>query len=108
MTGHSVPVTTLDTGALPDKAAFATANGWQYEASASAPQVDVPFFQHLQNASVTDRFSDPTFDAGTVSGSVVGGEAKFSVGYLAVHLTRSFTQFELVATRDNASKAWSE
>jgi hypothetical protein len=97
-------VTSIDTTALPDKAAFAAANGWQYDASAPAPQVDVPLFARLQDARVTDRFSDPTFEVGTVTGAIRGGEKTFSVGYLAVRLTRPLPQFELEAVRNNAAK----
>ncbi len=112
-------VAELDTSALPDKAAFAAANGWQYEPSAPAPSFQGSIFGFLLDATVTDRFARAAgdFEVGVVTGRVGGGQdyagtggavrVSFSTnqvmtfGYLAVKLERKLPQFVLDATRND-------
>lgn len=109
----------LDTSALPDKAAFAAANGWRYEPSAPAPAFQGSIFEFLQEATVTDRFARDAgdFEVGVVSGKVGGGQAwpgtggavrmSFSTtevmtfGYLAVKLERRLPQFVLDSSKND-------
>ena len=118
----------IDTAALPDKAAFAAANGWRYETSAMAGALRGSIFEFLQDAVIADRFTleaesfaaaaaasgTPAVEVGVVTGKVGGGQAwpgtggtvrtSFStnqymtVGYLAVRLERELPQFVLDAT----------
>jgi hypothetical protein len=112
-------VAEIDTAALPDKAAFAAANGWRYEASAPAPSYRGAIFEYLMDASVTDRFTSQSGDVevGVVSGRVGGGQdwagtggavrVSFSTnevmtfGYLAVRLERKLPQFVLDSSRND-------
>lgn len=86
----------IDTTALPDKAAFAAANGWRYEPVGPAPVYRGAIFEFLQGATVTDRFilesstvesgaasqpaasqpaaSQPTVEVGVITGKVGGGQ----------------------------------
>ena len=112
-------VAELDTSALPDKPAFAAANGWRYEASAPAPGFQGAIFEFLQGATVTDRFARDAgdFEVGVVTGKVGGGQAwagtggavkvSFSTdevmtfGYLAVKLQRKLPQFVLDSSKND-------
>jgi hypothetical protein len=109
----------IDTAALPDKAAFAAANGWRYEPSAPAPAFRGSIFEYLQEATVTDRFARDAgdFEVGVVAGKVGGGQAwagtggavrmSFSTnevmtfGYLAVKLERKLPQFVLDSSKND-------
>ncbi|MEO5921456.1 MAG: hypothetical protein ABIQ01_09995 [Pseudolysinimonas sp.] len=119
-------VAEIDTAALPDKAAFAAANGWRYEPSALAPAYRGSIFEYLQDATVADRFtmesgqigaSGPAVEVGVITGMVGGGQdwsgtgsavrmsfttnEVMSVGYLAVRLERQLPQFVLDASRND-------
>ncbi len=119
----------IDTTALPDKAAFAAANGWRYEPVGPAPAYSGSLFEFLQGATVTDRFvlehstpasggeSQADAEVGVLTGKVGGGQAwagtggkvrvSFStnevmtVGYLAVRLERKLPQFVLDSSRND-------
>ncbi len=68
----------LDTSALPDKAAFAAANGWTYALSVPAPGYSGTTFEYLQGAIVSDVFRSTTGTAtevGIVAGTVGGGQS---------------------------------
>jgi hypothetical protein len=122
-------VAELDTSALPDKPAFAAANGWRYEPSAPAPAFTGSLFEFLQGATVSDRFANGhaadasgfveggVFEVGVVTGKVGGGQAwagtggnvkvSFSTneimtfGYLAVKLERKLPQFVLDSSKND-------
>lgn len=109
----------IDTSALPDKAAFAAANGWGYEPSAPAPSFTGAIFEFLLGATSTDRFvgAAAEFEVGVVSGRVGGGQdwagtggnvkVSFSTnevmtfGYLAVRLERKLPQFVLDSSKND-------
>jgi hypothetical protein len=111
-----------DTAALPDKAAFAAANGWVYEPITPAPAHRGSIFEYLQEATVADRFSAPdgAFEVGVITGKVGGGQAwpgtggavrtsfttteVMTIGYLAVRLERQLPQFVLDASRNDDGK----
>jgi len=120
----------IDTTALPDKAAFAAANGWRYEPVAPAPAYRGSIFEFLQGATVTDRFvlesgttasgTLPAVEVGVITGKVGGGQAwagtggavrvsfttneEMTVGYLAVRLERKLPQFVLDSSRNDDGK----
>jgi hypothetical protein len=111
----------IDTTALPDKAAFAAANGWRYEPVGPAPEYSGSLFEFLQGATVTDRFiMEPGVEVGVLTGKVGGGQAWYgtggkvrvsfqtnevmTVGYLAVRLERKLPQFVLDSSRNDDGK----
>ena len=116
----------IDTTALPDKAAFAAANGWRYEPVGPAPDYSGSMFDFLQGSTVADRFilepgttaSDlPDAEVGILTGKVGGGQAwagtggkvkvsfqtseVMTVGYLAVKLERKLPQFVLDSSKND-------
>ncbi len=86
----------IDTTALPDKAAFAAANGWRYEPVGPAPAYRGSIFEFLQRATVVDRFTLeidtggsaapasgtvlPDVEVGVITGKVGGGQAWAGTG----------------------------
>lgn len=110
----------LDTSALPDKAAFASANGWTYAGSAPAPGYSGSTFEYLLDATVADVFrsgTGPATEVGIVSGKIGGGQAwqgtggavsmSFetneiaTLGYMAIRLQASLPQYVLDSRRND-------
>lgn len=109
----------INTAALPDRAAFAAANGLDYAASATAPEFGGALFEYLQRASVTDHFvaTDGSWEVGTIEGTVGGSQSRSSggftvttsygtstrraYGYLALRLERALPHLVLDATRND-------
>lgn len=107
----------MDLRALPDKAAFAAANGWIYEAvSTEQTRFAGSMFDYLQNATITDSFriaSGPASEVGIVTGTIGGGQVwpntngmvstTFTttevarIGFLAIQLERELPQYVLDA-----------
>jgi hypothetical protein len=109
----------LSTDALPDKAAFAAANGLTYSATGGVPDFVGSMFDYLQNSRVTDVFQLPgVFEAGIVTGTIGGSQTlpgtggavstSFSttdvttLGYIAIQLDAALPQYVLDA-RSNDS-----
>lgn len=104
------------TAALPDKAAFAAANGWTYSAAGGTPDFVGSMFDYLQNSRVTDVFQDlrgQAIEVGIVTGTVGGGQAwagtggmvsttfttneVLTMGYVAIDLATALPQYVLDA-----------
>ncbi|CAN5629737.1 hypothetical protein BH10ACT7_BH10ACT7_16520 [soil metagenome] len=110
------------TAALPDRKAFAAANGLSFE------PIDVPtgfggaVFEYLQNKRVTDRFvasSGPAFEVGNLTGSLGGSQPWLGTngmvttsftstevrtyGYMAMQLERALPQLVLDSTRNDST-----
>ncbi|MEO8261245.1 MAG: hypothetical protein ABI566_01635 [Pseudolysinimonas sp.] len=104
----------MNVSALPDKAAFAAANGLAYSASGGQPQFVGSMFDYLQNSQVTDVFQLPgVFEVGIVTGTVGGGQVwpgtggtvsttftttdVATLGYMAIQLDAALPQYVLDA-----------
>jgi hypothetical protein len=112
----------LDTGALPDKAAFAAANGWTYSASGGTPDFVGSMFDYLQNSHVSDVFqtaSGPATEIGHVTGTIGGGQSwpgtggmvstsfttteVATLGYMAIQLQAGLPQYVLDAKSNDTN-----
>lgn len=113
----------LDVAALPEKAAFAAANGWTYT-PAGIPDFTGSMFDYLQGATTADVFRTaegargPRTEVGLVTGTVAGGQAwpgtngmvrttfetneRYTMGYLAIQLDAALPQYVLDAKRNDA------
>jgi len=109
----------LKTGALPDKAAFAAANGLTYSAEGGSPDFVGSMFDCLMGSRVSDVFQLPgVFEAGLVTGTIGGSQAwpgtggvvstsfttneTATLGYMAIQLQAALPQYVLDAkSNDN-------
>jgi len=102
-------------------AAFAAANGWQYDAIADPPALGASLWEWASNGTVHDRVSGPGWEAGRITGgtreatsvtqkgawtvtrsvTVSRPEKSLNLGYLAITLPRRLPQMVLDATSND-------
>ena len=113
---------TFDVTQVADPAAFAAANGMQFEAAGQHPQFGGAVFEYLQQNSTSDVFrstSGRIFEVGTITGRVGGAQteqqggwtvttsfdtsAVKTYGYIAIQLERAVPQLVLDSKRNGSS-----
>ena len=83
----------FDVTQVGDAAAFAAANGMQFEAAGGHPRFGGAVFEYLQDATVTDVFRDETIEVGTISGRVGGSQTKQDGGWTVSTTTPGSASF---------------